>query len=102
MLATFLAVMVGWVFFRAGSLGEAWRVLGAMSGFSPGPGGFEYLVTGPTLMLTAAALAVVWLSPNTWHIEFPRSRVAALGLAVLLTACLLHFAAPSPFLYFQF
>lgn len=102
MFATFLAVMVGWVFFRARTLDEAGRLLGAMSGVAPGVGGFEYLVTAPTLLLTAAALAVVWAAPNTWHLNFPRSRIAAVGLAALLTACLLHFAAPSPFLYFQF
>ena len=101
-LATFLAVMIGWVFFRSRSLGEAGSMLATMSGLRPGPGGFEYLVTPPMLLLTAAALAVVWFAPNTWAIRFPRGRPAALALAILLAICLLQFAVPSPFLYFQF
>ena len=77
-------------------------MLATMSGLHPGPGGFEYLVTPPILLLTAASLAVVWFAPNTWAIRFPRSRPAALALAILLAVCLLQFAVPSPFLYFQF
>jgi alginate O-acetyltransferase complex protein AlgI len=101
-LATFLAVMIGWVFFRSRTLGEAGSMLATMSGLHPGPGGFEYLVTPPILLLTAAALALVWFAPNTWAIRFPRSRPAALALAILLAICLLQFSVPSPFLYFQF
>jgi hypothetical protein len=48
------------------------------------------------------ALGVAWLVPDTWRLNFPRRPVWVVALALLLVLCLLRFATPSPFLYFQF
>jgi alginate O-acetyltransferase complex protein AlgI len=102
-VATFLAVVVGWVFFRAQSLGEALAVLGAMSGFRSPDGGFMHLVDSPwAVVLMGSALALCFWAPNTWQVRFPRTRLGAALLAALLVACILRFAQPAPFLYFQF
>ena len=101
--ATFLAVMIGWVFFRATSLTEAGQLLATMTGLRQGEGGLGYLISSPAeLGLVAAALGVVWFVPNTWEVRFPRTRWAAAGLAALFVLCALQFATPSPFIYFQF
>jgi alginate O-acetyltransferase complex protein AlgI len=100
---TLLAVMVGWVFFRAASLAEAWQVLGAMSGIRGGTGGNLGLVGGPFAYgLLLAALGIAWGVPDTWRLALPRRPVWGVALAALLVLCLLRFATPSPFLYFQF
>ncbi len=102
-LCTFLAVMVGWVLFRSTSLADAGRMLGAMSGWSPGQGGNVALVSTPLAwMVLLLALGVAWLVPDTWRLNFPRRPVWGVALALLLVLCLLRFATPSPFLYFQF
>ena len=101
--ATFLGVVVGWVIFRARSISEAVAVLGSMSGLRSPEGGFMHLIHSPwPLVLTGAALALCFLAPNTWAIRFPRTRLAAALLAALLVACILRFAQPAPFVYFQF
>jgi alginate O-acetyltransferase complex protein AlgI len=100
---TFLTVVVGWVFFRATSLGEAWAVLGAMVGCRSPDGGFMHLIDSPwSLILTGSTLALCFWAPNTWKVRFPRTRLSAALLAALLVACILRFAQPAPFLYFQF
>ena len=100
--ATFLAVMVGWVLFRSGSVGEAGRMLSVMSGLSAGQGGNLALVDPMAWPVMLAGLGAVWFLPEVWDLTIPRSRGAAALLAVLLLCCLFRFAAPSPFLYFQF
>jgi D-alanyl-lipoteichoic acid acyltransferase DltB (MBOAT superfamily) len=64
---TFLAVVVGWVFFRAATFGSAWSVIVSMSGFN----GFDLNsvykpVEATTTLLIVAA--VVWCLPNTQQI----------------------------------
>jgi alginate O-acetyltransferase complex protein AlgI len=101
---TFLATVVGWVVFRAASLPEAWLLLSAMAGrrgFEPAAGLDMLLLRAPTVLLVGA-LVVAFVAPNTWRIRYPRTPVAAVALAVLLFLCVLQFAKPSPFLYFQF
>jgi alginate O-acetyltransferase complex protein AlgI len=101
--ATFLTVVVGWVFFRARSVGEALAVLGAMVGVRVPEEGFIHLVDSPwTIALTGSALALCFWAPNSWEMRFPRTRLAAALLAALLVACILRFAEPAPFVYFQF
>jgi alginate O-acetyltransferase complex protein AlgI len=102
-LATFLAVMIGWVFFRSSSLHQAMALLGVMFGLRAGEGGNLALVGAPLpWLLLGGGLAAAWLVPDTWHLKVPRSRSVALLLAILLLICALRFATPSPFLYFQF
>ena len=75
--ATFLAVVVGWVFFRAQSLAEAGQLLGAMSGLRAGEGGNIPLVTPEASLTLLAAAGIIFLAPNTWELRFPRTRLAA-------------------------
>jgi alginate O-acetyltransferase complex protein AlgI len=102
-VGTFLAVVVGWVFFRARSVGEAFAVLGAMFGWRRPEGGFMHLISSPwVIVLMISALALCFWAPNTWQLRFPRTRLAAALLATLLVGCILRFAEPAPFVYFQF
>jgi alginate O-acetyltransferase complex protein AlgI len=102
--ATFLCVMVGWVFFRAESLPSALSILGAMIGTR----GVESIAAAKDVLATPyilwifAGLVGVFSLPNTWQMKYPRSTVAALGLAALFAICVLRFATPSPFIYYQF
>ncbi|HEX6104892.1 MAG TPA: MBOAT family O-acyltransferase, partial [Gemmatimonadales bacterium] len=100
--ATLLAVIAGWVLFRSASLGEALALLGAMSGLRAGEGGHLALVTSEAAGMLVVAAGIVFLAPNTWRMRFPRTRLAAALLAALLVLCVLRFAEPSPFIYFQF
>ena len=100
--ATFLSVVVGWVFFRARSLSEALAMLGSMSGLRSPEGGSMHLVDPWAIVLTGSALVICFWAPNTWHLRFPRTRLAAALLAALVVACILRFAHPTPFVYFQF
>lgn len=67
-LLTFLAVAVGWVFFRADNFDDALAVLAAMAGAN-GVGladaGKTPLVEPMAFVWLAVMLAVVWLAPNT-------------------------------------
>jgi hypothetical protein len=100
--ATFLSVVVGWVLFRARSVSEALAMLGSMSGLRSPEGGSMHLVDGWAIVLTGSALAICFFAPNTWQLRFPRTRLAAVLLAALVVACILRFAQPTPFVYFQF
>jgi hypothetical protein len=98
-----LSVMVGWVFFRAGSLPEAWRMLMVMSGIRRGEGGNLALVQSPVAwVVLGLAGAVALFMPDTWRLILPRRPVWGALLAFLFLVCAFRFATPSPFLYFQF
>jgi len=126
--ATFLAVVVAWLFFRAATFAGAGRMLAGMAGrAATGPG--ELVDHGAALPWIAALLAVVWLLPNThqwmarWRpaSDFGRARrreteavgplvrlrwvpsVAwALVLAVVAAASVAGMARASEFIYYQF
>jgi D-alanyl-lipoteichoic acid acyltransferase DltB (MBOAT superfamily) len=72
---TFLAVVLAWVFFRAGTPLEAWRLLGAMTNFNPENTGLGKLEQKHGLVAVAAAIA--FFMPAT-HVFFNRYRVAIL------------------------
>jgi alginate O-acetyltransferase complex protein AlgI len=105
-LTTFLLVMVGWVYFRCASVGQAHDVLGGLVGAhglaSRLPGGLgEWKLALAALPL---CLGLAWFAPNTWQLRWSaglRSIVALLLLFVLCVAVLLVNSS-SPFLYFQF
>ena len=100
--ATVIAVMIGWVLFRSASPGQAFALLGTMSGLGAGEGSNLAMVSGEAAVTTLLAAVLVFAAPNTWEIRFPRTRLAAAALAALLVLCVLRFAEPSPFIYFQF
>lgn len=72
---TFLCVVVGWVIFRAESMDAALLVLRGMAGGCASSGCFDLFASGAPvparkilLLQLAAALAAVWLLPNTYQI----------------------------------
>jgi alginate O-acetyltransferase complex protein AlgI len=126
-LLTFLAVIVGQVFFRAASTGDALRLLAGMIGWNGITGRSAELSTVVTSTLHNAhacavllLLPVVWFFPNTQEIlgqakavraNIFRSMSTALwrpnwmwatSLAVAFIAVLWYMTNTSSFLYFQF
>ncbi|MEO8593558.1 MAG: MBOAT family O-acyltransferase [Candidatus Solibacter sp.] len=98
-LATFLAVVCGWVFFRAPSVGVAgeWfrRMAGAGNGATP---------AGPLAVLWVwfGLLAVIFL-PESWDIRFgTQRRWAPVYAAGLFIAYLFMKQTKTVFLYYQF
>ena len=125
-LYTLLAVMVGWVFFRAVNLQHAIAVLLALCGIAQGDGvryhpGL-YLDTGLWLVLILGCLAstpcVPWFksqlaglrdrcSQQPWlagplEAGLGLGRVTALAACLLASAILLSASTYNPFIYFQF
>jgi alginate O-acetyltransferase complex protein AlgI len=126
-LATFLAVVVAWVFFRANDIGDAAALLKRMfdlkgvSLFSA-LSKLEYpLLDGiyrrPLFMLTALALFLALKCPNILHAlgyrpesektdvpveRYPRVFIFLLALLFFFAAKRLFDAEPSEFLYFNF
>jgi len=103
---TFVAVMVGWVFFRAPSLHRAQVILAGMAGLN----GFTwqhlpYSIGGNRFKLLLPALAVVLWCPNRQAImrwRWQSDYVYAAAFALLAGLSILRLGDPSPFLYFQF
>ena len=102
-LVTFLAVVFGWVIFRASDLDMCGRMFASMFGVN----GFEWNFVAAC----GGAKAIAWLAflmgllffaPNVWQIKFRPNLATAAILSGLLFVCVLRFANESPFLYFQF
>ncbi|HAT09458.1 MAG TPA: membrane-bound O-acyltransferase family protein [Planctomycetes bacterium] len=99
---TIMAVMVGWVFFRAASFSDASAILAAMCGLGPttGTGGWP----GREILMLAGGCLLAFCCPNTQQIMArfrPTWWWAGISLALLL-ACAARFGTESPFLYYQF
>ncbi len=110
--STFFAVLVGWVFFRAASVSDAFKVLGAMSRL-------DRLVTGQSVQFSfgiemvvgiLCAVLMVLFAPNSNSIT-TRHRFQiryAVACGVLFFLCLLAMNEavitnePTKFLYFDF
>ena len=96
-------MILGWVLFRADSLGHAVRYLSSMFGL--GAEATEQLALRPVHLIAATAGAVViWLLPTTQHLLI-RARAAwvvPLQAAFWLSLVQLHHVDHVPFLYFQF
>jgi alginate O-acetyltransferase complex protein AlgI len=106
--ATFVVVLITWVFFRAVDLPSAGRYLASMFGAGVPHGGAP-LVAGivyqPYYLLTFAAAAVVtWTCPQTW--DWSRTLTApkavAVAAAFVFAAVMLTTQAFNPFIYFIF
>jgi alginate O-acetyltransferase complex protein AlgI len=100
-LATFLLVIIGWVFFRAPDLNSAMTLLSRMFTFTAGPA-----VTGAVVLLISISIAAVLahFGKNTFEMTHRWKPGIAAGLSLLLLACLfrIYGGSDSPFLYFQF
>lgn len=127
---TFASVLVGQVFFRAGSAMDAWHVLGTLAGGHAGAGlaGFEGLTVHQDFARSArqvwpqivAVLAVALALPNTQEIlgqveedertpsvglrwlRWRPSAVWLMAMVGMLVAALTMLASSTSFLYFQF
>ncbi len=128
LVLTQLCVVVAWVFFRAGSLGAAWQVVGALVGFSGAtPGDYQPTVTSTQLAGVAlgyfACIALPnvnelfagwtigldsYANPRPWSVLRPAWRpgpIWAVGTSLLLLAGIfatLIAGDGTQFLYFQF
>ena len=106
--ATFVLVLVTWVFFRAADLPSALRYLGFMMGVgdvTPGAGLIGGLVYQPYYVVTfLLAAIVVWACPQTWDWSRTITPVKAATAVVLfvLSAAMLTTQAFNPFIYFIF
>jgi alginate O-acetyltransferase complex protein AlgI len=99
--ATFLLVVVGWVFFRSDGVSMLKALLGGMFIWHGG----ESLV-GSTILLLLVILAtmVTQFAPNTFELRHEWPAPTTVGIAVLFVASLfvIYGTKASPFLYFQF
>lgn len=104
---TFLAVMFGWLLFRAESFSQAWQYLTVMFGFEHLQGfqyyTYEHFIPIKTMLLSTGCFL---FSVYPW--VFPKGQimrcVKAVGIAVLLVLSMAFMADASfsPFIYFQF
>ena len=118
--ATFLAILVAWVVFRAESLPSAFGLLATMFGFEGFV--FELLQTpGEDVPLIIGMLALAWFAPNTQEVMATEVKVPlldsgrvlsrpqwqpsfrwAMVVATLLVVSVASLSELSEFLYFQF
>jgi len=100
-IATFLAIMFGWIFFRATSFRMAATILNRIFVYRAGaaiPG-----VVGLILVLTVA-FSVAHFAPNTFELqhEWRAGWSAAFAFGYCLCLIVVASGSVSPFLYFQF
>ena len=103
MAITFIAVVFGWVIFRAANMEMCQTLLSSMVGLN----GFHWNVMNAcggikSIAILAGLLAIIFFAPNLWQIKFRFNAITAAALALLFFICVLRFAQESPFLYFQF
>lgn len=100
--ATFLLVVVGWVFFRAVDMTMATQLLATM--FAPTAGAMPGEWTAFAFLIAAATAWAIW-GPNVFEFH-ERRRVTvpgpAVGLAFGVVLAVIAGTRASPFLYFQF
>jgi len=106
--ATFLIVLISWVFFRAPDLTSAFQYLGRMLGFGAVTINADLLggiIYQPYYLLTfVVAAGITWGMPQTWDwsrvITWPKALLVILLLALALVV--LATQAYNPFIYFIF
>lgn len=106
--ATFILVLIAWVFFRAETFNGALLYLGSMFGLVSVPdtslllGGLLY--TPYYLLAVATASLIVWGAPQTWDWTKDMGPWKVLSVAVLFvsSAVILSMQSYNPFIYFNF
>ncbi len=103
---TFLLVMIGWVFFRCETLGQAGQIFKGMVGtngvrWTPAA---MYHDVPLGLWMLGLGLILTHFSRNTWQVDWKPKIWLALALCALLVLCVMVILinTSSPFLYFQF
>ena len=109
MLLTFGLVVIGWIIFRAETIGQAWEILGLI--FRKSLLSVPHLGTRAVYMPLFANLLILllveWLNRNRQHpleISFVRNHSVKYAIYIALILLLIFFTppTPSPFIYFQF
>ncbi len=101
-LVTFVLVCLAWVFFRATSFGQAFRIVGAM--FGAGAGAVHLGYAG-TLIPIALLLTVQWFLRDTTLetvVERTSTPVRIAALSAMLICLVLFPGVDRAFIYFQF
>jgi len=107
-IMVFLLVVVGWVFFRAETFGQALAILRAMFSFTMEPGNWiaERLGAKSLGCVSLMILCELYFHLGWNRIGWERYRLVRVAqpvmLAVLLTACVFLRGPGSAFIYFQF
>jgi alginate O-acetyltransferase complex protein AlgI len=105
MMATFLAVCVGWVFFRASTLADAGTILHGMlvptTGSSLAGDGNVLVMVCVVVILVGQAIGQ-WRGSPRWLFHVPAPIAGAVMAAVLMLALLLTPGDGKAFIYFQF
>lgn len=101
---TFLAVSLGWVWFRSDSMDSALALLGGL--FGRHGMGFRYLWSEPNpgfLLITMGILFIITNLPyDTWTLQPRGNWVYAAGVGVLLVLSILFLSQTNLFLYLKF
>lgn len=108
MTATFILVLIAWVFFRAENLSWALEYLSSMAGLAEVPAASGLLAgmlyTPYHLLAMSLAAVVVWGCPQSW--DWTRSldgkKAAILVIIFLLSIAVLSMQSYNPFIYFNF
>lgn len=100
-LITFVAVIIGWVFFRSKDFTMAAHLLSAMF---IGHSGIAIIGRPLLILLILLAALIVHVAPNTFEMDFRWSSLATVGLTALfvLSLFMIYGSKSTPFLYFQF
>lgn len=100
---TFLAVVFGWVLFRATDMTMAGHLFTSLiGGHGIERNLFASVGGASSLVILSCLLAGMFWLPNLWQLRFRTTFTNACLLALLLLVCVLRFDSQSPFLYFQF
>jgi alginate O-acetyltransferase complex protein AlgI len=107
-VATFVLVLIAWVFFRATTFGGALDYLGSMFGLVAVPGTarlLDGLLYSPySLLSMALAAVIVWRAPQTWDWtrQMGPAKVVAVVGVFLGAVAVLSMQSYNPFIYFNF
>ena len=106
MLLTFLLVVIGWIIFRAETIGQAWEYVTLMFSRDLFSMPFLYVGAKKTLLFTVVMLVVEWLFRKKdfgFQFDSRTPRWVSVGCCYVLVLVMLEFAAHSQsFIYFQF
>jgi hypothetical protein len=106
MLLTFLLVVIGWIIFRAETIGQAWEYITLMFGRNLFSMPFFYVGTKKALLFVFVMLIVEWLfRKKDFGFQFNAStpRWVSVICCYALVFVMLEYAAHSQsFIYFQF
>jgi D-alanyl-lipoteichoic acid acyltransferase DltB (MBOAT superfamily) len=106
LLITFHVVVLGWIFFRAASFGDAMAYLGGILDPFAGPAGFT---ATPLIVLLIGFGLAIHATPQHWMTDaairirrFPAPLIGIGLAALILTIDAMRFEGVAPFIYYRF